>query len=159
MLDMRYQLSQETLMRRKRILSFGLFAAAVLGAGGMARADGGDDVHVDQLSRSQVEQIVHDYLLHNPEILFQAAQEYKKRHQPQAAADIPGTLRKARASWTDPGAPSIGSTTPKVTLVEFFDFRCPYCRRMVPVLDRVAKDNPDLRIVFKDMPILGSESK
>ena len=52
-----------------------------------------------------------------------------------------------------------GAANPKVTLVEFFDYNCGYCRAALPAIDRLLKNNPDLRIVYREFPVLGPESE
>jgi protein-disulfide isomerase len=113
---------------------------------------------IPPLSRQQIEQIVRDYLLREPDILFQAAQIYEQRRKTRPAAEIRETIAKARAALTDVQAPSIGASTPKITLIEFFDFRCVYCRRMSPIIEQIVQENADIRVVFKDLPILGPVS-
>lgn len=113
---------------------------------------------IPPLSRQQIEQIVRDYLLREPDILFQAAKIYEQRQKSRPTADVRQTIVNSRALLADVRAPSIGSPTPKVTLVEFFDFRCVYCRRMSPTVEQIVKENADVRVVFKDLPILGPVS-
>jgi len=58
----------------------------------------------------------------------------------------------------NPGDPVAGNPNGDVTVVEFFDLRCPYCRRMVPVVNELIRRDPNVRVVFKDFPILGPAS-
>lgn len=58
----------------------------------------------------------------------------------------------------DPASPSFGPSDAKVTLVEFFDYRCPYCKRMAEGIDALLAENPDLKVVFKEFPILAPDS-
>ncbi|TDH63120.1 DsbA family protein [Dankookia rubra] len=147
-------------MARRRI---GFALLLLLAAFGQVRpgraaeaADGGEAI--PPLSRQQIEQIVRDFLLREPDILFQAAQIHEQRRKNRPAAELRGTIADARAALTDARAPSIGAPAPKVTLVEFFDFRCVYCRRMAAMLEQIVQENDDIRVVFKDLPILGPVS-
>ena len=133
----------------------GLAVLIALGASRTARAD--DDV--PPLTREQVEKVVHDYLMREPEVLFEAAQVYKHRQEERAAAQASEKIVAQHAAIFDPEAPSAGSADAKVTLVEFFDFHCGYCRRMQPALQKMLAENSDVRIIFKDLPILGPNSR
>ena len=126
----------------------------LLGVAPAVRAD-----NLPPLSREQIEQVVHDYLMREPEVLYQAAQIYEQRRQQQAAAQVSGKIVARHAAIFDPAAPAIGPADARVTLVEFFDFRCGYCRRMLPTLQRVLAANPDVRVIFRDLPILGPDSR
>ncbi|KEO53135.1 DsbA family protein [Thioclava indica] len=69
------------------------------------------------------------------------------------AADI-----TPKAVFHDPDAPAIGNPKGDVTLVEFFDYQCPYCKSNHPVIEQVMKEDGNLRVVMKDWPIFGAPS-
>src|SRR5262249_9457414 len=58
----------------------------------------------------------------------------------------------------DPASPVAGNPQGDVTIVEFFDYRCPYCKQVEPHLEALLKEDPKLRIVYKEFPVLGPES-
>ncbi len=58
----------------------------------------------------------------------------------------------------DPASPVLGAATGDVTMVEFFDYRCPYCKQMAPELPKLMAADPGLRVVMKEFPILGPQS-
>ncbi len=108
---------------------------------------------------TEIGRIVKDYLLRNPEVLRDAMTELDEREK-SAEAD---TRRKALADMAGPlvNAPDgfvIGNPNGKVTLVEFFDYNCGYCKRALSDLDRLMKDNKDLKVVLRDFPILSPSS-
>jgi len=106
----------------------------------------------EALERTDVEKIVHEYLVKNPEIIVEALQVLQERQQ--TAAVLP-TLRRYKTWLEDEKmAYSIGNPDGDITIVEFFDFRCGYCKRHFPVLQQLAERNPDLKIIFKQYPIL-----
>lgn len=92
------------------------------------------------------------YLMSNPEVLPKAMAELNRREQ---AARI-GTLR-ADLELPFPGA-VLGNPNGKVTLVEFSDYACGYCRMSVADVQRLVAENPDLRVVMREYPILRPES-
>jgi len=96
--------------------------------------------------------IVRDGLLADPQILVETADALRDRQ-------FAPTIEKNRAALETPFASSWkGAENPKVVLVEFFDYACPYCKASNPVVDRLVKENPDLRVVYRELPILGPQS-
>jgi protein-disulfide isomerase len=85
-----------------------------------------------------------------------ALQEEEARERNSAASGTIGELQAAL--FRNPADPVAGNPNGDVTLVEFFDVRCPYCRRMVPIVDELIRRDPNVRVVFKDFPILGPAS-
>jgi protein-disulfide isomerase len=112
------------------------------------------------MSQDEFDRRIHDYLMNNPEVIVQAVQGLEARKQREALTEVQETL-KARAAeiFQDPASPVGGNAEGDVTLVEFFDYNCPYCRKMAPVLIDAEKADPQLRIVFKEFPILGPGSE
>jgi protein-disulfide isomerase len=124
-----------------------------------APAQAGSDDPAAGLSREQIERIVHDYLMREPEVVYQALQELQRRqdaakteHQKAAVAANHSQL------YQHPGDPVGGNPDGDVTVVEFFDYQCAYCRRVMPSLQAQLRDDGKLRVVFKDFPILGENS-
>ena len=112
-----------------------------------------------EMSQDQLDQRIHDYILAHPEVLVQALQSLDERQRQAEAAQAKETL-KARANdiFQDRQSPVGGNAQGNVTLVEFFDYNCPYCRMMAPIMDQAMADDPQLRIVYKEFPILGPDS-
>ena len=112
-----------------------------------------------ELSAEQVEQIVRDYLLREPEVIYEALQVLQERQAAAAAERQRAAIAERRDEITG-GAftPVAGDPEGDVTLVEFFDYRCSYCRRVVSSLRALLQDDPNLRVVFKELPVLGEES-
>jgi protein-disulfide isomerase len=104
------------------------------------------------------EQRVREYLLKNPEVIMEALQVLQERQRAAEAEDLKRTIaERSDEILNDPAAPVAGNPSGDVTLVEFFDYNCPYCRRVAPTVS--ALEDPDLRIVFKEFPILGPGSQ
>jgi len=111
------------------------------------------------LPREAVEEIVREYLLREPEIIMQAIEELQRRREAQAAVEQRDRLAQAREALVgDARDPVLGNPDGDVTLVEFFDYRCGYCRIMAEPLQALLANDPDLRIVMKEFPILGPDS-
>ncbi len=112
-----------------------------------------------EMSQDQLDQRIHDYILAHPEVLMEALQSLDQRQREAEAAQAKETL-KARADdiFHDKQSPVGGNAQGNVTLVEFFDYNCPYCRLMAPIMDQAVADDPQLKIVYKEFPILGPDS-
>lgn len=112
-----------------------------------------------EMSQDQLDQRIHDYILAHPEVLVQALQSLDERQREEEAAQAKQVV-KARADdiFRDKLSPVGGNAEGNVTVVEFFDYNCPYCRQMAPIVDQAVADDPQLRIVYKEFPILGPDS-
>ncbi|HRO16335.1 MAG TPA: DsbA family protein [Paracoccus sp. (in: a-proteobacteria)] len=75
----------------------------------------------------------------------------------QRANPMPDELR--RALERDPNVPVLGNPQGDVTLTEFFDYNCPFCRKMVPVMQQLIASDPNLRVVFREWPVFGEGSE
>lgn len=146
------------MMRRWQKWAMGLMMS--LGLVMPVASAGADDGHAQvDLSTEQIEAIVRDYLLREPEIVFQALEELQRR-QASAETERQQTAITAHEDQLlrDPEAPVAGNPDGAVTLVEFFDYRCSYCRRVVGSVQALIEEDTDLRMVFKELPVLGEDS-
>ncbi len=109
--------------------------------------------------REEIVRIVRDALKSDPSILRDAVaglQADEARRQESATSDVLGMLA---GKLVDPADPVAGNPTAPVTIVEFYDPRCPYCKSMLPTLAELLHDDPNVRLVYKDWPILGPMSQ
>jgi len=109
--------------------------------------------------RGEIEKIIKDYIVAHPEVLQEAMAELEKR-QAAAEAEKSKTAIKAneQAIFSSPRQVTIGNTQGDVTLVEFFDYNCGYCKRALSDLMDLMKGDSKLRVVLKEFPILSPES-
>jgi protein-disulfide isomerase len=114
---------------------------------------------VGAMPKDEFERRVRAYLLEHPEIIAETISRLESQHAAQAATEVQAAL-KARADevFRDPNSPVGGNPNGDITLVEFFDYNCPYCRQMVPVMMQAETADPQLRVVYKEFPILGPNS-
>ncbi len=106
-----------------------------------------------------IRQIIRDYLLEQPELLIEVQQALQAKRDAEAALQAQQAIHRLRDDiFSDPEAPVAGNPEGAIVLVEFFDYRCGYCRRVKPTLETLLAENDDLRVVFKEFPILGPES-
>jgi protein-disulfide isomerase len=103
---------------------------------------------------------IREYLLANPEVLMDAMQELERRQDTQRDAVALKAIDKNQEQLLrDPDAPFIGNPNGDVTIVEFTDYQCPYCKRVYAVLKSAVAADGKLKLVYKDLPILGEASK
>src|SRR5260370_2859102 len=109
--------------------------------------------------RQAIEGIVRDYLQKNPEALLDALQAAKDKMEGEAHDKASAALAARRHEvFDDPDAPVAGNPRGNASLVEFFDYRCPYCKQVEPSLDALLAEDRQLRLVYKEFPVLGPDS-
>ena len=141
-------------MRPFRLIAPALLALALGAAPQAATAQGVSDVQ-----RSDIEKIVREYLLKNPEVLEEAMNELSKR---QAAADAEkhqaSIAKNSDAIFNSPRGVTLGNKDGDVTFVEFFDYNCGYCKRAMTDMLDLMKADPKLKVVLKEFPVLSQGS-
>jgi len=134
-------------------------AILVLLAGALPLASGHAADQMKPADREAIEQVIHDYLIKHPEVVIEALKAGQEAEKAQEAAEAKAEIAKRRDEiLNDPTSPVGGNPKGDVTIVEFFDYRCPYCKQMEPGLEALIKEDPNLRIVYKEFPILGPDS-
>ena len=140
-----------------RRLFLALLLSFVLTAAPAPRAAAEEPISTDQ--RQMIEQIVRDYLLKHPEVLEEATRALQDKRDEEARAGRSQTLAKMRDEIEkDPASPVIGNPDGDVTVVEFFDYQCGYCRSVLPSMVSIIGDDKKVRFVLKELPILGNAS-
>ncbi|WP_292158144.1 DsbA family protein [Mesorhizobium sp.] len=119
----------------------------------------GQAIAAGEMSQDQFDKRVRDYILAHPEVIMEALQSLDARQREAEAKEAKATLAaKADDIFHDPASPVGGNAKGDVTMAEFFDYNCPYCRQVAPVMAQAVADDPQLRIVYKEFPILGPDS-
>lgn len=131
--------------RRALFLAALVFGGALLGFGGAMvwQTTGG---------RGATERVVHDYLLAHPEVLPEAVDKLQSKQMLARIDPLRGTLETAY-----PGA-VLGNPAGKVTLVEFTDYACPYCRASMADVKSLIAANRDLKVIVREEPVLSAGS-
>ncbi len=110
------------------------------------------------LDEKAIIDVVHNYLTKNPEILVEMTTELDKRQQAEQAAQQQKVISdNAEAIFRSPLAYTAGNPNGDVTVVEFFDYNCGFCRRALPDLVKLMDSDDKVRVVFKELPIFGDE--
>ena len=141
------------IMRRLIRLFAICFAVATVGV--TAYAAGFNDEQ-----RKEIGSIVREYLLNNPEVLREVSQELEKKEAAEDSARQKVALKdNADQIYRSSLDLVAGNPDGKVTMVEFFDYNCGYCKRAMPDVMRMIEEDKDLRLVMKEFPILGPGSQ
>lgn len=134
------------------LLAAGLVAAtlpdrASPGADGSAGSSAGDV--------ARIERIVEAYILQNPEIIPRAIQQLRARERDNERQTLSDRAKRNWAAVTDDAmAPAVGPADAPVTIVEYYDYRCPYCRRAFNYMSEILAARDDVRYIYKQYPIL-----
>ena len=97
-----------------------------------------------------IENLIRDYILNNPEVVIESIQSLRQRKKGEAQDRAKGNLVKMRGELlNDPATPVGGNPEGDVTIVEFFDYRCGFCKRVFPAVMEVINTDKNVRYVFK----------
>lgn len=119
----------------------------------------GCSANAEDFSKQEIETIVKEYILENPEIISDAIMILQQRAEAAQAEQQANALSSMQRLLTDnPLDPVGGNPEGTVTLVEFFDYNCGYCKRAGPTLKALIEANPNLKVVYKEWPILSEGS-
>ena len=106
-----------------------------------------------------LEETIHKYLLAHPNVIIEVLDILRAEQTASEAEQIRETLAVQQAAiFNDPNSPVGGNPEGDVTIVEFFDYFCGYCKRVMPDLIRAMEDDGGIRFVYKEFPILGPDS-
>lgn len=112
-----------------------------------------------ELTEDHVKELVLETIRENPEILLEAMSILEAQEQEAQAAAVTAALEAEREVLErDPNAPVLGNPEGDVTVVEFFDYNCPYCRRSMPELTGLLESDENVRLVLREWPILSEGS-
>jgi protein-disulfide isomerase len=111
------------------------------------------------IDQGSIDQQISQYLKAHPDEVMAALKQAQANTEKQQQAEAHQALeQKQDQIFNNPADPVIGNQQGDVTVVEFFDYRCPYCKRVSDSLMELLKQDPNVRLVYKDFPILGPES-
>lgn len=131
-------------------MKFALPAAAIAAAVALSGCQKTDDAVFGQR--------VHAYLMAHPEVIQEAAQKLQENERLAAAKASTDAIKKYRSELERDPRDVVLNPNGKVTVVEFFDYRCAYCKLAAPEVVKIIDQNPDVRFVFKQFPIFGEVS-
>lgn len=112
------------------------------------------------ISQDALGEAIRNYLLENPDVMaevFENTQKYLIAEDEKRQSEV--LKENSDALYNDERDFSIGNPDAPITIVEFFDYNCGYCKRAFPDIMKLTQKNPDVRVVFKEFPILGPASE
>lgn len=137
-------------------LAGALGLCAVLGTGIMRPAQAAE---FTEAQKSALGPIIRDYLIQNPEVLRDAMAALEQKQKSEEDANRGQVVdRSGQQLFSSPYQATVGNPEGKVTLVEFFDYNCGYCKHALEDMAKLLKTEPELKVVLKDFPVLGPGS-
>ncbi|HKH32822.1 MAG TPA: thioredoxin domain-containing protein, partial [Beijerinckiaceae bacterium] len=145
---------------RKMTLRFIRLARAAAFAGALTAAGtAAAQAPFNEAQRREIGDVVKEYLLKNPEILRDAMVELERRETESQKASQKTALSQSRDMLLNSGRDVVaGNARGDITVVEFFDYNCGYCKRALTDMQALLKGDPKIRMVLKDFPVLGPDS-
>lgn len=135
-------------------------AALTLMASAVQAQDQSEDAAFSSAEEQAIRELVRDYLMENPEVLVESLQIYQERQRVAAQERQQQRVSELQQALTeDADDPVIGNPDGDVVVVEFFDYRCPYCQRVASDINTIVKEDGNIRLVMKELPILGPASR
>jgi protein-disulfide isomerase len=126
--------------------SLPLLLASVFALGGCGKTDKAFDDRV------------HAYLLAHPEVIQEAINKLQEKQDAQAASQAKAAIAQNRQALEHDPRDFVANPNGKITVTEFYDYRCPHCVNAAPAVLALIKSSPDVRFVFKEFPIFGAAS-
>ncbi len=124
---------------------------------GIGAADSDDGFSDAQ--KKHLEKFIEQYILDHPEVILEAVQRHQARREAIEKQRAKSALLTHKDQLlSDPSSPVGGSAQGDVTIVEFFDYRCGYCKRVYPTIKKIMAEDKGIRYVYKEFPILGPQS-
>ena len=145
---------------RNRFLTFLIANILVIAVGNPIHAN---DKYLPQsitnIEREKIENIVKDFILKNPEHIIESKKSLRQREEIKKLDKIKENINNYQSELiNDPDTPIGGNQKGSINIVEFFDYRCGYCKRVLPVLMKLISTDKNIRLIYKEFPILGPKS-
>jgi protein-disulfide isomerase len=112
------------------------------------------------VTKDEVQEIVKEYIKSHPDEIITSLTEHQQKSQENQDAEAQKNIETRKSALeNDSNSPVIGNPKGDVTIVEFFDYLCGYCKKVTPHLNQLVKEDPNLRVIFKEFPILSPVSQ
>ncbi len=137
-----------------------VMVVAVVAALRFASAPSDAEAPAVAMNKADVEKIVRSYLLEHPEVIFEAVDKYQSMENDQRVSLLKDRAKEhATALFKEPAPIVAGNPNGDVTIIEFFDYRCPYCKKVKKDVADLLKQDGNIRLVLREFPILSPESE
>lgn len=139
--------------------SLNVCAALALVVSGCSTA-ANETKNIPAVSQDLTDAAIERYIRTHPEVIMQSLQAMETKRQAELQERQKSALAtKQQELLHDPASPVSGNLRGEITLVEFYDYRCGYCKKAAQAVTDLQKDDPRVRVVYKDFPILGEPSE
>ena len=145
-------------LSKKLLLTAGAVAVAGLFAFSQHNASQAQNAEFSPEQREALGKAIKEFLMDNPEVIFESIEAYREKEEKLQAEQAQNAIKDNIARLTGADEPSLGPVDADVTIVEFFDYNCGYCKRAIPDIRAITAKDKKVRFVFKEMPILGPTS-
>ncbi len=109
--------------------------------------------------KAEVQQIIGSYLKENPEVVIDAIQAWRQQREAAESAITKEAIAELMAEAVNTQSPVWGNPAGDTIVVEFFDYNCPYCKKVFPSMEKLIADDGNIKIVMKELPVLGPDSE
>lgn len=140
-------------MKLTNLLTAGALATALVSPGTLFA-----EAALTDAQKKDIQKVVHDYLVSNPEVLLEASQALQQKQQQTMQQQAQAAIQEQAANIFNDKFTVLGNPKGDVTLVEFFDYQCIHCKKMAPVIADLIAKNSNLRVIYKEFPIFGKSS-
>jgi protein-disulfide isomerase len=139
----------------KKQFAAALVCLAIAGFIGGTKVSNAEET-ISKAQQEQFEKIVHDYIVSHPALIMETVNNHIREQQDKQRNEA---VQSNKAElFSNENSPYIGNKNGDVTLIEFFDYNCHYCKNVFPALKSLSERDGKIKIVFKDLPILGPTS-
>jgi protein-disulfide isomerase len=155
------EIKKEEIMKTKLVAQFLTLAIAMLIVSSSIQAQTADPATrtITSEQRETIETVVREYLFKNPSIIREVTEALQLREEKEKQLRASARLNELKTDiYSDLDSPSVGSPKGDVTVVVFFDYNCGYCKNTLPELQNLVKQDPSIRLIYKEYPILGPTS-
>ena len=138
---------------RKALLLAGVSVTALIASPVSAQ-----DAGFNESQKDEIKAVIQSYLMENPEVIADAMNELRAKQEREMQEQAQAKLDEYKDFFQSAEVPVIGNPEGDVTVVEFFDYNCGYCKKALPDVQALLAEDDNVRIVLMDMPILGPSS-
>lgn len=108
----------------------------------------------------EIQRIIKNYLIKNPEVLLDASKALQQKEEAKAQQEaLSAITANIKSLFNNPKSPTAGNPNGSIQIIEFFDYQCGHCKAMAATIEDILKSNPNIKLIFKELPIFGGNSR
>ncbi len=111
------------------------------------------------ITREELPGLVREAIMNDPDVVMDALKKMREQMASEAQKEMENALQKHKETLlNDTASPSVGPKTADVTVIEFFDYHCGYCKQVLPSISKLIENDKKVRVIFREFPILSEDS-